>query len=170
MQDSDYARIPLRRRDGTIRAYALVDAVDFEWLSQWRWCLGADGYAMRNEWLAGRARKQRTVLMHRAILGLEPGDPRQGDHVNRDRLDYRRENLRIAERAEKDNQQNVPANAGSSSQYRGVCWDKQHRKWKAQVQLDGRQHYLGYFPDEAEAGTVAASFRAEHMPFSAEAS
>lgn len=37
MHDQDTVRIPLRARDGSIRAYALVDAADAEWLSQWTW-------------------------------------------------------------------------------------------------------------------------------------
>ena len=140
-------RIPLRRRDGTIVAYALVDAADYEWLNRWRWCLDSKGYAARGERRAG---KQRHIRMHRQILGLEHGDSRQGDHINLDRLDYRRENLRIAPRGAKDNQQNVPSQAGTS-RYRGVTWNKECRKWQARVTLDGKNHYLGLFDDEVEA-------------------
>lgn len=159
-------RVPLRRRAGTIVAYALVDASDYEWLMRWRWHLSSYGYARRGE---GPGRNRRFVSMHREILGLEFGDPRQGDHRNLDRLDNRRENLRIAPRGDKDNSQNVGSNAGSSSRYRGVYWHELSQKWMARAQVDGTNHYLGLFADENEAGAVASAFRAAHMPFSADA-
>jgi hypothetical protein len=157
-------RIPLRRRDGTIVAYALVDAEDYDWLMQWRWSLDNDGYAKRQT--SRSTGQRRTVRMHRQVLGLEHGDPRQGDHINGVRLDNRRCNLRIAPRAEKDNLQNQGSQAGSVSRYRGVSWGGRQRKWKAQVTLNYKTHHLGYFDDEAEAAAVAAAFRREHMPFS----
>ncbi len=163
---SETQRIPLQRRDGEIVAYAIVDAADHEWLSQWTWRLSGDGYAMRSERQNGRCRP---IRMHRLILGLGMNDPREGDHRNRNRLDYRRTNLRIAERGAKDNQQNKPSYAGSSSQYRGVSWARRQRKWVARVRLDGKLHYLGYFADEDEAGAVASAWRAKHMPFSEDA-
>ena len=159
--------IPLRRREGSLAAVALIDVADYEFLMQWTWRL-SDGYARRSGWQDGKYRK---IYMHRQLLGLEPGDRRQGDHKNRDRLDNRRENLRIAERAEKDNGQNCPSQAGSTSQYRGVSWHKRDQKWRAYAKGShgGRTRHLGYFDDEQEAAAVAAAFRAEYMPFSEDA-
>jgi hypothetical protein len=39
----------------------------------------------------------------------------------------------------------------TSSQYRGVSYAKQQRKWDARIQIDGRQHCLGQFDSEEEA-------------------
>lgn len=153
--------IPLLARDGSVRAYTLVDAADAEWLSEWRWCLHNDGYAARWETVDSRFR---TVFMHRAILGLEHGDPRKTDHVNRDRLDNRRANLRIATNAE--NSQNIPAKGGS--RHRGVSFHKQSGKWMARGKLNGVEHYLGLYDDEHEAARASAAWRAAHMPYSAE--
>ena len=38
-----------------------------------------------------------------------------------------------------------------SSKYRGVCWDKKDKKWRAQIQIDGKSKYLGLFETEEEA-------------------
>jgi AP2 domain len=159
-------RIPLRARDGSVRAWALVDDADFAWLNQWRWCLDSDGYAVRT---TPRKVGKRTIRMHRQILGLERGDPRQGDHKNRNKFDCRRSNLRIAERGQADNQQNHATHANNKSGYRGVSYDKGRSKWMACVKLKDRTHNLGRFDTAEEADATVKAFRAEHMPFSEDA-
>lgn len=150
------AHLPLRDRHGSVRAHAVVDAEDVEWLSRWRWGLHVRGYVVRP---LGR----QSVLMHRELLGLEHGDGLEGDHRNGDRLDNRRENLRVASHAE--NGQNI-RRAPRSSSHRGVCWDKALDYWRAYAQLNGKQHHLGLFASERDAADAARAFRAAHMPYS----
>ena len=38
-----------------------------------------------------------------------------------------------------------------SSSYKGVSWDSKSNKWKAQIRIDGKVAYLGYFHDDEEA-------------------
>jgi hypothetical protein len=153
-------RIPLRTRDGRVRAYALVDADDLPGLSAWRWSYSG-GAAVRAVRIDGRSR---TVLMHRQIMGLEHGDPREVDHRNADRLDNRRSNLRVCSHAE--NHQNRSAVEGASSRFRGVCWDRRMGRWQAKVKLNGRTNFLGYYEIEEDASAAVERFRAERMPFS----
>lgn len=152
------ALIPLYQR-GQVVAHAKVDADTCEALGHHRWLLSAHGYAVRYEGPGGRT----CIRMSREILGLVAGDSRQGDHINRDRLDNRRVNLRIVTSAE--NSQNVSRRRG---RFRGVSFHKASGRWHARVKLDGRTHSLGYHDSEEAAGTAAAAFRAEHMPFADE--
>lgn len=156
--------IPLRDRDGLIRAYAIVDETDFDWLSQWAWYQISGGYAVRTVRVDGR---RRMIYLHRFLLGLEHGDKRQGDHINRNKLDCRRANLRIAPHAQFDNQQNRAAsgNRNNTSGYRGVTWHKAGQKWMARV----ADVYLGLHDTPEAADRVAKAFRAKHMPFSLDA-
>jgi hypothetical protein len=153
--------IPLRRRDGSVRAYAHVDEADYEWLGQFRWHLTYYGY------VATRAPDRRIIYMHRLILGLRQGDPRQGEHENRDPLDNRRTNLRIASLA--DNQQNRAAEKRNLTGLRGVGFHRATGRFKARVTLDGKDNHLGYFDNPEQAAAAASDFRAEHMPFSEDA-
>lgn len=158
------AQIPLRARDGSVRAYVIVDDEDLDTLNQWRWSLQAGRYAGRKYRKDG---KTFAVYMHRAIAGLEYGDRREVDHISGNCLDNRRANLRIVEHRE--NSQNLsPAGyrTGSSS-YRGVCWEARRQKWSATVTLDGRGHFVGYFDDELEAARAARDWREAHMSHSA---
>lgn len=152
------ALIPLRRRNGPMAA-TLVDAADAEWLSTWRWHSNTDGYASRCERVSG---KVHGTNMARAILGLVKGDPRHVDHINRDKLDNRRANLRAVE--QRLNQQNRPACAGSTSPFKNVAWSKQQRRWHARLTVDGHGYHLGYFAEELDAARAVENFRRVNTP------
>ena len=144
------ALIPLRAKDGRIKAYATVDREDVDLVSVHTWRLHRKGYATADG---------ATVLMHRLILGLDKGDPRRADHINRNKLDNRRSNLRIVD-SQAENLQNVPARGG----FRGVSYFPLTGRWRARCQIAGKTHYLGYFATEDEAAAIARHFRREHMP------
>lgn len=159
------AEIGITNRAGVEIARVLVDEVDLEWASQYRWSLGGGGgYAVRGTCRGDRHNPvRRTYLMHRELMGLAHGDPRQVDHKNGDGLDNRRENLRVA--THRENHQNLHADRGGTSKHRGVSWDTRSGKWVARA----NNHHLGYFSDEEQAAAVAADWRRRNMPFSREA-
>lgn len=149
--------IPLLDRNGAVRAEAVVDENDFESLSAWSWRLASDGYAVRFERRGGRSARLRAVLMHRVILGLEPGDARQADHIDRNRLNNSRANLRAVTRAQ--NMRNRGAFKNATSSHVGVSRHGTH--WQASLKVDGVRHYLGYFARERDAVAAVAEFKAE---------
>lgn len=157
--------VPLRRRNGTTRAVALVDAEDAARILAHRWFLTHQGYVCRYIGRTADGRWLRTRL-HREVMGLQPGDPRAVDHINRDKLDNRRANLRIASQAE--NAQNLTPRRGTTSQYRGVSWCSRDKAWIARANVGRVKVWQGYFKDEHEAGVAVAAARARHLPFSVE--
>lgn len=154
-------RLPLRAQDKTALAYAQVDP-DNVHLAQYRWHLTKQGYAARRT-TASTRRDRLIVLLHREVLGLAHGDGLQGDHINRDKLDCRRANLRITDAT--GNAQNRGSLPGSRSQYRGVYWSAQRSKWIAKAVMDKRQIYIGLFADEHEAGRAVRAWRIANMPY-----
>jgi hypothetical protein len=157
--------IPLHDVHGDVKAHALVDD-GFAHLGDHRWYINSSGYAVRQEQVG--AKRQRTVLMNREVMGLAHGDKREADHLSRDKLDNRRSNLRVATHAE--NCQNRVRTDGSS-RYRGVSLVKGRKKrpWKATGGLNGKSYHLGYFEEEAAAAAAASVWRAENLPFSEDA-
>lgn len=163
------SEIPIRNRAGETIAHVLVDEADLEWAMRYRWSLGTHGYAYRgtSQRRDGKLLWQRTYLMHRELLGLRHGDPRESDHINLNKLDNRRSNLRIATSAQ--NKQNRGPARGSRSGLRGVSFHEGADRWRAVVELDGKRHHLGFFDRPEIAAAVASDFRAKHMPFSSDA-
>ena len=70
------------------------------------------------------------------------------DHINGDRSDNRIENLR--EVTPQQNQFNKKS-FGKTSQYKGVCFSKTHKKWRAAYRFNKKEVRLGYFNTETEA-------------------
>lgn len=89
------------------------------------------------------------------MTGAFPSD--QCDHINGARDDNRWANLRAVSGAENKRNQKTPSN--SKTGVLGVCWYKRVGAWQAQIQANGRNHYLGCFANLADA--IAARKAAE---------
>jgi len=157
-------KVPVHR-DGQVVAFAEVDGESVAELSRHVWHLNSHGYACRYERRDDGT--QRIVLMHRQVLGLVEGDGILTDHINRDRLVNTKQNLRKVTCAQ--NAQNKAPYKNSQSGVRGVWFEPRRGKWQAKVILDKRGHHVGYFSTLEQAAAEAATFRARHMPFSADA-
>jgi len=132
-------RIPL-----TQGKFALVDDSDYEWLNQWKWC--ACRQHGSNRWYAMRGARPQ-ILMHQLILNPPKG--MESDHINHDGLDNQRSNLRVCTHSQ--NQHNRSLQQGGASQFKGVYWYKQYKKWQVQLGINGNRIFLGYFKKEIDA-------------------
>lgn len=124
--------------------FALVDAADFGWLTGYTWYHSGRGYALQS---SKRPGKNSGAAMHRIIMNPPKGTV--ADHVNGDRLDNRRCNLRIVDYLQ--NAQNRGKNVNSRSKYKGVCWKVENNKWQARIRVNGKQHHIGLYQTEEDA-------------------
>lgn len=127
-------------RNGT---YAVVDDEDYDRLSQFRWNY-RNGYAIRE--LKNQQGKRIRTAMHHDIIGRIDG--LEVDHINGNRADNRRENLRFATHSQ--NMANKIMRQGTSK-YKGVCWNKKDKVWIASVEKDGKYYHAGSYHNEEEA-------------------
>ena len=117
---------------------AIVDDEDFEYLNQWKWYYSASGYAVRD---VGSRKSKRHIWMIR-LLNKTP-DGFITDHINRNKLDNRKSNLRSVNASQ--NGMNRSLNKNNTSKYKGVIWRKDIKKWSARIKINYKTIYLGTF-------------------------
>ncbi len=125
-----------------------VDDDLYDELSKHRWAVLRNGYAYRKVHVKG---VQSTVLLHRVVNQTPDGF--LTDHINRDKLDNRRENLRSVTRAE--NALNCKTYSRKSIPFRGVTFS--NGLYRARVRVNRQDVVFGYFhtPEEASAAWIA---------------
>jgi hypothetical protein len=94
--------------------------------------------------------KTKTIYLHRYLMDFPKGF--EIDHINGNTLDNTRENLRICTHAE--NTTNRKKRSDNNSSYKGVSWNKNHKKWLSFITVNKKQKYLGYFDTPQEAYAV----------------
>ncbi len=106
----------------------------------------------------------KTIYVHKWIMDCPKG--KRVDHKNGDKLDNRRENLRICTHAE--NIRNRPIkNKNNTSGQPGV-WLHKCGKWVGEIKVNGKKITLGLFVEKQDA--IAARLTAEVVHFGAFAS
>jgi hypothetical protein len=128
---------------------ALVDDEDFPLFSQYRWCYrserdGKQGYAVRHVKVDG---KDRLAYLHREIM--QPPEGMEVIFLNHDRLDCRRENLRVVSKQEARQHHRVRRDSKSGS--KGVRYNAETDTWSAYTYRHGNAYHVGTFPYQHQA-------------------
>ena len=123
---------------------SLIDRPD---LGQFNWFLTAQGYVARNTEVRGME------LMHRRIMRARKGQ--YVDHIDGDRTNNERENLRICSNSQ--NCMNRGPQANSKHGYKGVSWSNVSKKWRAYIKVQGSEIHLGLFESSARRCGIQCS-------------
>ncbi|RYE96053.1 MAG: hypothetical protein EOO77_41705 [Oxalobacteraceae bacterium] len=118
---------------------AEVDDDVWFWARNFTWFLSGNGYVSTRS--GGR-----TMTMHRIIMGNPQG--LDVDHINGNRLDNTRVNLRAVTRQQ--NMMNMGPRSNKASRFKGVGLHKVGR-WNARITVDGKNLHLGMFDHEEDA-------------------
>ena len=130
--------------------FTLLDEDDYDRFCHWKWHESKGGYARRNRQYVDEngTKRWQTVQRHRAVLGLVGIDTPEEcvNHINGNRLDNRKENLRLVSLSENAFYRHVVC---SSTGVLGVS--RCGGSYIARAQRYGEQNYLGSYstPDEA---------------------
>lgn len=133
----------------------LVDKEDLEKIIAITWHLDRNGYPHSKRYVAGR---RSTIRVHRLIVDVPKGYV--CDHINGDKLDNRKSNLRICFQGQ--NSCNKKRQSNNTSGFIGVSWHSGAEKWMASVCIKKKTIYLGLFKS-AEDAAVARDAAAKKM-------
>lgn len=118
----------------------LIDEADFKLVSQFRWRIDKyTGYV--------RSIGKANILMHRLII--KPSKGLQVDHINFNKLDNRKTNLRMC--TARQNSLYRPINKNNSSGFKGVSFRKDRGLYEAYIMVNRLRKHLGLFKDKIEA-------------------
>lgn len=114
----------------------LLDAEDVERCLKHSWCFDPRGY------LAATISGRQHAILHRFVLGLKDGDGNTVDHINGNRADNRKKNLRLC--SQKENSRNMKVQKNNTSGYTGVRILNDGR-YEARIMVDRKNISLGRF-------------------------
>lgn len=138
--NGDIIEIVMYNAKGIESGKAIANTRHLGIVSQYKWCLDSNGYAFS---LTGGCR----TVLHRLITGAPKN--MVVDHRNHNTIDCTDDNLRIC--TQRENTYNQRLRSDNTSGYKGVSWNKQSGKWRARIQVNGKDVTLGSFIDKQDA-------------------
>jgi hypothetical protein len=128
----------------------IVDDDTYEWASKLKWQVDGGIYVGRRSTTING--KRPNVKLHRLIMNAPKGI--NIDHINGDRLDNRRENLRFA--TDTQNNQNCKKRKDNISGYKGVTYTGRYKikNWQARITYNNKTISLGLYQTKEEAALV----------------
>lgn len=121
--------------------YATLDEQDWHRFKDSMWCVSKWGYAFRS------GLKCQSIYLHKEVLGIKGRI--LGDHINGDRLDNRRCNLRIASKAQ--NARNRDKSSKSGNPFKGITYRKKRGDYQARISFEGKFLHIGCSKNPIEA-------------------
>jgi hypothetical protein len=140
-----YAEVLLYDKTGNEKDRSLIDLEDVAKIKNYVWCIKDNGYAYC------RLPDNRKLFMHKIIMGTN----HEIDHCNRNRLDNRKTNLRVATRQQNSMNQSLKSN--NTSGIKGVYWDKNRQTWNAEIMKAGKKYHLGRYKHKEQAAQIRQS-------------
>ena len=128
---------------------AVVSEIDYKIVSKYAWYQNKEGYTLTSI-------NTVPILMHQFIIRQYIFDiPKNTivDHINKNRLDNRRDNLRLSVIRLNNQNKRLHKNKKSST-YKGVFYNKKQKKYHTIIGIDYENIYLGRYNTENEAAEV----------------
>lgn len=132
--------VPVRMRGPLASVPMHVDEFEARILGNHKWHLDSHGYPQTKV-------KTKMILAHHIVMWKPKG--KEIDHVNHDRLDNRKKNLRVVSHSQ--NRMNVGKYKNNKTGFRGVYFHKARGKYAASIQANNMKKHLGLFKTAEEA-------------------
>lgn len=139
---NNYAEIELYNRNCDIVGYSKIDIEDIEKVKEYKWGTNNTGY------VSSTHKYGKKLMLNRFIVDCTDLSV-VVDHINHDKLDNRKENLRIC--TQQQNVMNSSISKLNTSGFKGVHFSKNTNKWCSRISFKGGRIVLGYYKDIKDA-------------------
>lgn len=133
----DYLEIILCNIQCQEIARTKIDENDLDKIKNIKWHLGNHGYA---------ANTKQNLRLHNLIMGNKKN--LVIDHINQNKLDNRKQNLRYCSYSQ---------NLINSNKTKGIYWRKDKKKWKVKIGINYKTIHLGLYSDKRDALKIRKS-------------
>lgn len=131
-----YAEVILYNKDNKEKARTKIDKEDIEKVKKYKWYYDKNGYVVSDSF-----DENKTKYLHRYLM--KPSKEKIIDHINGNKLDNRKSNLRMVFHSE--NSINRKSASNFFNEDIGVAFDKRRSRWFAYIEKDCKRHYLGSY-------------------------
>lgn len=120
--------------------YVLVDDEDYLKYSYLKWYMNNSGYAVRRD-SVNEGKIKKTTYLHRLIANTPTN--LFVDHINRNRLDNRKENLRNV--TWEENRNNISVHKDNKNGEKNVDYNKKLKKFRVRIQRNKQVVFYKYY-------------------------
>lgn len=118
----------------------LIDLEDIDLVRDYTWSINNDGYVRSKI-------NSKTVFLHKILIKCQKN--KVIDHINRNKLDNRKSNLRVCSIMENIHNRGLFSN--NTSGYNGVCFNPNNKHWRAYITRNKINFHLGNFKNKEDA-------------------
>lgn len=148
IESDEHISIILYDNESNAVAKTIISKQSYDLVKDYKWCLsGKGGYA-----IGSKPGNRKKIFLHNVLMPRKDGY--FTDHINRNRLDNRLENLRYATPSQ---------NNMNRSGIRGVSFDKANKKWTVSIEAHKKKVWLGRFVSYEDAVKVREKAEREYF-------
>ena len=118
--------------------YFIFDYEDYNALSNYTWHINKNGHVRTT---------RNKLFAHDLIMGREA--PMVVDHINHNKKDNRKDNLRLC--TQHQNTMNCLKPKNNTSGFKGVSWSKRHKRWVAYIKHEYKRIHVGLYDNKLDA-------------------
>ena len=133
------------------------DLEDYDKIKDYTWFMDTNGYILTVVTIGYKRRNN--IYLHNLIMDC---DIRNVDHINREKHDNRKNNLRIFE-ITSQNVSNISIKKNNTSGITGVSWNKQRCMWQAYIQYKHVSYNLGFYDNKEDAIKIRLKYESKLM-------
>lgn len=133
------------------------DLEDYNLIKDYCWMISNNGYVITDT--SKSSIRMPKIFFHRLVMNC-PNDLFI-DHQNHNKIDNRKNNLRIVTKSQ--NAMNQVTKTNNTSGTTGVSWDSKVQKWAAHIMINCKKMHLGYFDEFEDAVRARKCAEDEHF-------